>query len=365
MLLAASRVVKRCCRTQSNNGRYTLTFSSVPCWKAEKYLFCCMAFFVAATFLTVDRLGGSSQGSRVLPVFSQPFNTSLVTSQQNHVSSKESSSNCSRDWSGHLRIKSPPVEFPWLAVNEREKDVNLLGPGGGEVKLNRLGTLTLLNNTAYHFQPQLAGQYQLLVSGRLVSHFYSHPANCNCPSEFPKFLAEYECPEDMVAQVQESMVRWPHGSITEDMFFKYNGAPAVLSNPHVVQLAIFDNKLYCKPQNGQFCPFDLASGASANYLPKLARHINAVLRRVALRDVVFYYNHVDGPIMDHNSLQPMFVGSSTEVHGGKHTNSSLFHLWKPGVLSLGSLDVKLLLECQKCSAAFEREFSSFLQQSEA
>lgn len=283
--------------------------------KLKVYVISCIAFFFAATFL-VRSQAGPFQGTRLSSNLLQASN-GLAISQQTRIADRQSSSSCPRDWSGHLRIKSPPVEYPWVAVHEQEEDVKLLGPGGAEVKLERLGTLSLLNNTAYHFDTPLPGQYQLLVSGQPISRFYSHPADCDCPWTFNKFLSEYECPSDMAAQVRKSMIRWPLDWITEDMFFVYNGKPGVLSFPYVTQFAIVKNKLYCKPRDGQACPMTMAKGASVGHLRLFAALMHSVLRKVALPDIVFYFNHADNAIMDHSAFQPMFSPSSTDFHGGE------------------------------------------------
>ena len=297
-------------------------------WR-RNYLIVCICFIFTAAFFY--ELGGSRaalvQGS------GRPFHTlspvdpggpglAQKRSAEGH-SQKVPLPDCSKDWPGHLRLASPPLEFQWLAVNEKSNDVSLLGPDGAPVPLERLGTLTLLNNTVYKFEAQDFGDYQLLVSGQPVSRFHSGPAHCDCPSELAQFQSRYDCPADLVEQVRKSMVRWPPRSITEGMFFGYNGIPHVLDNRYVVQVAIVKNKVYCKKRNGQACPFSTAEGASEGHLAALARLLSAVLRRVTLPDVMFYYNSADNPLMEHYAFQPTFVVSSTDFHGGELNNQPI------------------------------------------
>lgn len=264
---------------------------------------------VERLFLTTPELSLDQNHSNLLPNTGEHFlpNTAKLSPLQNH-------SDCTANL-GHLRSTPPPLDFQWLALDHHVMDVKLLGLDGTHVPLERVGNLTLLNQTIYGFANNVSGTFQLSASDQPISQFALHPADCSCPKSLTHFLTQYSCPADLEPRVKKSMARWPSSSITEEMMA--DNRWHLHSLPHVLELAIFGNKLYCRQQYGQQCPPPTGSSASAWRISKLVWLIHALLRKVELPDLVFFYNIDDRPLMMHYSFQPVFSPSGSDFHGGK------------------------------------------------
>ncbi|GAQ81757.1 hypothetical protein KFL_000900120 [Klebsormidium nitens] len=217
---------------------------------------------------------------------------------------------CARDWRGHLRTKSAPLDSQWLALHETAADVTLLGPDGTPVPLEKVGTLQLLNNTAYKFEAQHSGAYKLLVSNEPVSEFALHPSDCYCPTGFAQFLDRYECTAEMGEHVREMMARWRPGSITREML-AYPIDVQLSTHSYILQFAIINNKLYCKLQDGQNCPLPTEGFWFVGLDPQI-RLIQAILRKTRIPDMLFFWNQADNPMLHHYAMQPIFSPSSAE-----------------------------------------------------
>lgn len=240
--------------------------------------------------------------------FSNAPRKGLVTSSAR--SNSPASIECPRDWQGHLRVTSTPLDFQWLAVQEDSKDVKLVGPDGNGLDLKVLGTLTLLNNTVYKFDVTQSGSYELLVANERVSRFHLHPADCNCPGGFQEFLSQYQCPPRYGEEVRRSMARWLPHAITKEMM-EYNGEhPGYHTHLAMLELAVFDNKLFCGVQNGQKCP---PKPEDPLYFrtDKMIRLMHAVLRKVSLPDVIFFWSMEDNPMTQHYTMLPLYSSSSS------------------------------------------------------
>lgn len=179
-----------------------------------------------------------------------------------------------------MRTVSRPLDFQWLALSEDSKDLSLLGPDGGPVPLQKIGPLTLLNNTAYRFEPQAAGSHTLLVSNERVSQFHWHPSDCYCPTDsFPRFLERYDCSAKMGVQVKKNMARWRPRYLTPEMI-EFNGDPFLHTDSIFLQFAIIKNRLYCRRRDGQpNCSLPAEGSHFFARLNPVVRMIQAVLRR--------------------------------------------------------------------------------------
>jgi hypothetical protein len=293
-------------------------------------LSCVFAVVLLGSNLLASSYGGfcSSSPGRYDTRISALGNGNL--SKDSSVNSSSSwQSRCSSDFpvTDHLRIRTIPLDFQWLAINAQADNVSLLGPDGHPTKLVRLGKeLSLLNNSVYKFEVEQSGVYELYDSGQPLSRFSLHPSDCYCPQGIEQFLSRYECQKDMIEHVKASMERWPFRSITREMFEQQTG---LHYSDTVLQFAVLDNKLYCRKVVGfDKCPFPDEEQEFDFSLRLVVHLIQSVLRKVKLPDVAFFWNFDDGPHQDHyiDAFQPLFSASASDFHGGNyaHSNHSIF-----------------------------------------
>jgi hypothetical protein len=212
----------------------------------------------------------------------------------------------------HLRTKTRPLDFQWLALHSNAVDVTLKGPRGAVVPLQKQGTLPFFNNTVYTFQPpESSGEYQLFLSNESlpISTFALHPHGCFCPQSLAKFSDRYGCSADAVRIVGESFARWPKGSVTREIFEH----PDIHNYNIIINFAVINNKLYCKKIEGQQCP--PPSHDEGRILP-MVKLLHRVLRRVKVPDAWLSWNLDDGPTLPAYAIQPVFSPSSTGYHRG-------------------------------------------------
>lgn len=212
----------------------------------------------------------------------------------------------------HLRTKTRPLDFQWLALHSNAVNVTLKGPGGAAVPLQEQGTLPFFNNTVYTFPPpEISGEYQLFALNESLpfSSFALHPHGCSCPQSLGKFSDRYGCSADAIWVVRKSFARWPKGSVTREIFEH----PAIHNLTIIIHFAVINNKLYCKRIGNQQCP--PPSQNEWRILP-IVKLLHRVLRRVKVPDVWLSWNLDDGPLLPAYAIQPVFSPSATGYHRG-------------------------------------------------
>lgn len=217
--------------------------------------------------------------------------------------------------STHLRTRTPPLDFQWLALHSSAENVTLKGPGGEDVPLIKMGTLPLLANDVYMLPspfPFPPGEYQLFASGQPdpISAFPLRPHGCACPKPMHKFSHDYQCSAQSAEHVKRMIAKWPKNSVTREIYER----PPLYDHGVIVHLAIVNNKLYCKRNGGQRCPLVPADGGRLGQTTGL---IQRVLRRVRVPDVWLMWNLDDGPMLGAYALQPVFSPSASALHRGE------------------------------------------------
>lgn len=215
----------------------------------------------------------------------------------------------------HLRTRTPPLDFQWLALHSSARNVTLKAPGGALVPLTKLGSLPLLANDVYTLpSPFLfpAGEYKLFASGDSdpISAFPLRPHNCSCPEPMHKFSEKHQCSARAAEHVKRMIAKWPKNSVTREIY----GQPPIHDHGGIVHLAVINNKLYCKRNGLQRCS---ANAGKASRLGETVGLIQRVLRRVRVPDVWLMWNMDDGPMLRAYALQPVFSPSGSSLHRGK------------------------------------------------
>jgi hypothetical protein len=215
----------------------------------------------------------------------------------------------------HLRVRTPPLDFQWLALNSSVSNVTLKGPTGEDVPLTKLGQLPLIDSTVYSLPNPFnfaSGLYQLFLSNETtpVSSFPLHPHGCSCLQSLEKFSERYGCSAQAAEIVRKSAAKWPKRSVTREIYEH----PVIHDSDAILNLAIINNKLYCKKKGNQHCPPGLDDAGRSGQITAL---IQRVLRKVKVPDVWLMWNIGDGPVLGAYAIQPVFSPSGSPFHRGK------------------------------------------------
>jgi hypothetical protein len=155
----------------------------------------------------------------------------------------------------HLRIRTPPLDFQWLALSSSVSNVTLKGPIGDGFPLTKLGQLPLINSTVYSLPNPFnfaSGLYQLFLSNETtpVSSFPLHPHGCSCPQSLENVSDRYGCSAQAAHSVRKSIAKWPKKSVTREIYEH----PVIHDSDTILHLAIINNKLYCKKKGKPALP---------------------------------------------------------------------------------------------------------------
>lgn len=222
----------------------------------------------------------------------------------------------------HLRIRTPPLDCQWLALNSSVSNVTLKGPTGDDVPLTKLGQLPLIDSTVYSLPNPFnfaLGQYQLFLSNETtpVSSFALHPHGCACPQSLENFSDRYGSSAQAAEVVRKSIAKWPKKLVTREIYEH----PVIHDSDEILHLAIINNKLYCKKNENQHCP---PGAADAGRSADITALIQRVLRKVKVPDVWLMWNIEDEPVLGAYAIQPVFSPSSSSFHRGKQKNDAPF-----------------------------------------